>query len=68
MASDKAEGEIAEQLGKVLAQLQGGGMKNIGSIIFTDLEYGGCHWHPSAKDDQQIATLVIDYLKSKKIW
>lgn len=68
MASDKAEGEIAEQVGKVLAQLQTGGMKNIGSIIFTDLEYGGCHWHPSAKDDQQLANRVIDYLEAKKIW
>lgn len=68
MASDNVEGEIAEQVGKVLAQAKAGGVKNIDSIIFTGLEYGGCHWHPSAKDDQQIAKLIIDHLKSKRIW
>ena len=68
MASDKAEGEIADQVGKVLAQLKANGTQNIDSIIFSGLEYGGCHWHPSAKDDQQIANRIIEHLKAKKIW
>ncbi|PUA27296.1 MAG: hypothetical protein B0W54_11910 [Cellvibrio sp. 79] len=68
MASDKAEGEIANQVGKVLAQVKAAGMKNIDSIIFTGLNYEGCHWHPSAQDDKLVADLLIAHLKSRKIW
>ncbi|WP_039912661.1 SGNH/GDSL hydrolase family protein [Cellvibrio mixtus] len=68
MASDKAEGEIANQVGKVLAQVKAAGMKNIDSIIFTGLDYEGCHYHPSAKDDKLVADLLIAHLKSRKVW
>jgi len=68
MASDKAEGEIANQVGKVLAQVKAAGMKNIESIIFTGLDYEGCHYHPSANDDKLVADLLIAHLKSRKIW
>lgn len=68
MASDKANGEIADQVGKVLAQVKASGMKKIDSIIFTGLDYEGCHWHPSAKDDKLVADLLINHLKAKKVW
>lgn len=68
MASDKMEGELAAQVGKVVATLKADGVKKIDSIIFKDLAYEGCHWHPSAKDDQLLAELLIDYLKTNKIW
>lgn len=68
MASDRVEGEIASQVAKVLEQLKASGLKKIDSIVFRDLDYQGCHWHPSAKDDKLIADLITQHLKTKKIW
>ena len=68
MASDRMEGEIADQLAKVLKLVKNAGVKKIDSIIFKDLEFGGCHWHPSAKDDQLLADTLTHYLKSHKVW
>lgn len=68
MASDKTEGEIAAQITKVAEQLKSSGLKKIDTLIFTGLDYQGCHWHPSAKDDQLIADLLTNHLKSHKIW
>jgi hypothetical protein len=68
MASDQAEGEIATQVGKVIATLKADGMKKVDSIIFSGLDYQGCHWHPSAKDDKLLADLLIKHLQNKKVW
>ena len=68
MASTNAENEIANQVAKVLEQLKASGMEKIDSIIFSGLDFQGCHWHPSAKDDKLLADLITNYLKSKKIW
>lgn len=68
MASDQAEGEIAAQVSKVIASLKADGLKKIDSIIFTGLDYQGCHWHPSVNDDKLITSLLIDYLKANKAW
>lgn len=68
MASTNAENEIANQVGKVLEQLKASGMKKIDSIIFSGLDFQGCHWHPSAKDDALLAKTITDYLESRKVW
>ena len=68
MASTNAENEIANQVTKVLEQLKASGMKNIDSIIFSGLDFQGCHWHPSAKDDKLLSELLIKHLQSKKVW
>ena len=68
MASTNAENEIANQMTKVLEQLKASGMKNIDSIIFSGLDFQGCHWHPSAKDDKLLSELLIKHLQSKKVW
>jgi hypothetical protein len=68
MASDQTEGEIAAQVGKVIATLKANGLKKVDSIIFTGLDYKGCHWHPSAKDDKLLADLLITHLQSKNFW
>lgn len=68
MASDKMEGELATQLGKVAASLKNDGVKKVDSIIFSGLDYKGCHWHPSVNDDKLLAELLIDYLKTNKVW
>lgn len=68
MASDQAEGEIAAQVGKVIAALKSDGLKKIDSIIFKGLDYKGCHWHPSTKDSELLADLIIEHLKAKKVW
>ncbi|MDR7090445.1 SGNH/GDSL hydrolase family protein [Cellvibrio fibrivorans] len=68
MASDKMEGELAAQVGNVVATLKADGLKKVDSIIFSGLDYQGCHWHPSAKDDKLLADLLIDYLSKNKAW
>lgn len=68
MASDQMEREIATQVNNVIAQLTADGIKKVDSIIFTGLDYKGCHWHPSVRDDKLIAELLINYIKSHKIW
>ncbi len=68
MASDRMDGEVANQVNKVIEQVKAEGLKKIDSIIFTGLEYQGCHWHPSAKDDKLLADLLINYLEPKKVW
>lgn len=68
MASTNAKNEIADQMTKVLDQLKASGMKNIDSIIFSGLDFQGCHWHPSAKDDKLLSELLIKHLQSKKVW
>ncbi|HEY0893773.1 MAG TPA: hypothetical protein VGE32_12000, partial [Cellvibrio sp.] len=60
--------ELAAQMGNVVASLKADGLKKIDSIIFTGLDYKGCHWHPSVNDDKLIAGLLIDYFKTHKIW
>lgn len=68
MASDQTEGEIAKQVGKVVANLKADGLKKIDSIVFTGLDYKGCHWHPSTKDDALLADLIIKHLQTRKVW
>jgi lysophospholipase L1-like esterase len=68
MASDQMEGELATQINKVIAALKADGLKKIDSIIFKGLDYQGCHWHPSVKDDQLLAGLLIEYVESNKLW
>lgn len=68
MASDKMEGELATQVGNVVATLKTEGLKKVDSIIFSGLDYQGCHWHPSLNDDKLLAALLIDYLKTNKVW
>ena len=67
MASDKMEGELAKQVETVLANAKTSGIKKIDFIRFTGLDYQGCHWHPSAKDDQLLADLLIKFI-DEKVW
>ncbi|MEN0039600.1 MAG: SGNH/GDSL hydrolase family protein [Cellvibrio sp.] len=68
MASTNADNEIANQVSKVLAQLKDAGIKKIDTIIFSGLDFKGCHWHPSAADDKILSELIIKHLNSRKIW
>lgn len=68
MASTNAENEIANQVSKVLAQLKHADIKKIDTIIFSGLDFKGCHWHPSAADDKILSDLIIKHLESRKIW
>lgn len=68
MASDQMEREIATQVGNVIDQLTADGIKKVDSIIFTGLDYKGCHWHPSTQDDVLLADLIIKHITKNKIW
>ena len=68
MASDQLAGEIATQVTKVVATLKTDGMHNVDSIIFSELDYQGCHFHPSTKDHAQLADSIINHIQTKDIW
>lgn len=68
MASDQMQGEIAEQVTEVAANAKRLGVTSIDYLIFKNLDYSGCHWHPSAQDNQYLAEQLIDWLTSKKVW
>lgn len=69
MASDAFEGEIAQQVEKVVAQAKAAGNKRIDLLVFKNLDQGGCHWHPSAKDDRMLNTLINDFISTQPdIW
>jgi lysophospholipase L1-like esterase len=67
-ASTNFQGEIQLQVEKVLAELNAEGETKIASIFFSGLEYSGCHWHPSVKDDEALATLLIEKISANPTW
>jgi lysophospholipase L1-like esterase len=54
-ATDMAEGEIAAEEKKVVDQARAAGDSRITFIAINGLAMTGCHFHPSAGDDQTIA-------------
>ncbi|RYY04657.1 MAG: endoglucanase E [Gammaproteobacteria bacterium] len=67
-ASKDYNGEIQSQVEKVIADLKASGETKIDSIFFSGLEYGGCHYHPSVKDDETVAALFIEKISANPKW
>ena len=68
-ASTNFNGEIKLQVEKVIADLKAVGETRIDSVFFSGLEYSGCHSHPSVKDDELVAKLLIDKISANKsLW
>ncbi|HEY6528197.1 MAG TPA: SGNH/GDSL hydrolase family protein [Cellvibrionaceae bacterium] len=67
MASDQMQGEVASQMQKVAAQLRAAGVTQLQAIEFKHLSYSGCHGHPSVKDGQLLAKLLIEHLNALKL-
>lgn len=65
MASKASEGEIAQQVDKVVEETKAAGIKRISALIFDNLDQAGCHWHPSAKDDRILKQLLMDFLSAQ---
>jgi lysophospholipase L1-like esterase len=63
-ATDGVNTEIRDEVQKVVAQLRDAGETNIGFIPISGLSMSGCHWHPSAADDQVIANALIAYMEA----
>ena len=68
-ASTNFNGEIKSQVEKVIADLKSAGETRIDSVFFSGLEYSGCHSHPSVKDDELVAKLLIDKISANEsLW
>ena len=67
-ASTKFDGEIKTQVEKVVSDLKAEGETKIDSVFFDGLEYAGCHYHPSVKDDELVATLLIEKIAANPKW
>lgn len=65
MASDAFNGEIAQQAEKVVAQAKAAGNNRIALRVFKNLDQGGCHWHPSAKDDRLLKQDILDFISNQ---
>lgn len=61
-ATDKADGEIAAEAGKVVEQLRAQGIADIGFATLKGLSFGGCNSHPTVADDRRIADAVAGYV------
>lgn len=68
-ATGLAGGEIADEVAKVADQLKAGGEKRLAYLPLKDLVMGGCHFHPSAADDQTIANALIKVIDAQPgVW
>ncbi|MFP5392371.1 MAG: SGNH/GDSL hydrolase family protein [Gammaproteobacteria bacterium] len=68
-ATDALEGEIQSQAGQVVQALKGGGDARVAFMPVKGLEWGGCHWHPSVKDDAAISASLIQLLDAQPgVW
>ncbi|MEO8016287.1 MAG: GDSL-type esterase/lipase family protein [Pseudomonadota bacterium] len=66
-ATDMAEHEIAQEAGKVAAQLQSTGDNRVAFIAIDGLEMTGCHWHPSLADEDKIAEKLIRFIDERHL-
>ncbi|WAC47958.1 GDSL-type esterase/lipase family protein [Asticcacaulis sp. SL142] len=65
MASDQSGGEIRDQVLQVEKTLKSQGETQVDTIIFTGLDYAGCHAHPSVADDVILKGLLTDYIDAR---
>lgn len=65
MASENIEREIANQVEAVKAILASEGETRVDTLIFTGLDYAGCHAHPSVADSQIIKSLLINLIDAR---
>lgn len=65
MASDQSDGEIRDQVLQVEKSLESQGETKVDTIIFTGLDYAGCHAHPSVADDLKLKSLLTDYIDAR---
>jgi lysophospholipase L1-like esterase len=65
MASDQSDGEIRDQVLQVEKALEAQGETQVDTIIFTGLDYAGCHAHPSVADDLKLKGLLMDYIHAR---
>jgi lysophospholipase L1-like esterase len=67
-ATDMADGEIADEAGKVVRQRQQQGDLRVAFIEISGLNFGACDWHPSLADDGVIAEKLIHQIDRDSLW
>ncbi len=68
-ATEKADGEIEAEVGKVVGRLKAGGEKRVAFLPIDGLSFGGCHAHPSVADDGVIAAKLEGVIDAQPgIW
>jgi lysophospholipase L1-like esterase len=69
LSSEALNGEFTQQVEKVATQVQKDKSIKLATLIYKGLDFSSCHWHPSVKDDQAIAKIIIDKIEQQKgIW
>jgi lysophospholipase L1-like esterase len=54
-ATDTANGEVAEEAGRVVERLKAAGERRIAFVPIAGLQFSGCNYHPSLADERTIA-------------
>ncbi len=68
-ATDGADGEIREEVEKVVAKLQAVGERKVSFIPIDGLAMTACHWHPSLSDHLRIADELTDFIDQRpELW
>lgn len=68
-ATDLANGEIADEVAKVTAQLKQAGETRVSFVKVAGLQMTGCHSHPSVADDKAISDKLVAVIDGvAKVW
>ena len=68
-ANDMADGEIQQEVKKVVERLQAAGDRRVGLVEYPPMELTACDWHPSLADHRKMAQALIDYIESRSdLW
>jgi lysophospholipase L1-like esterase len=68
-ATDGADGEIQNEVEKVVAKLRASGEQKVAFIPVNGLEMTACHWHPSSTDNLRIAEVLTEFIdRHPELW
>lgn len=68
-ATEMANGEIAAEAQKVVAQRKQGGDEHISFVAVTGLNFGACDWHPSLADEKLISAKLVQAIDAdEQVW
>ncbi|MCE4555751.1 SGNH/GDSL hydrolase family protein [Pelomonas cellulosilytica] len=63
------DAEVRAEVARVAERLKRAGVERLGFVPVAGLSLAGCHWHPSAADDRQIADAIVRHLDVQKdVW
>jgi len=68
-ANDAMDGEIQDEVRRVVGQLQAAGEKQVAFVAFNHLQLAACDWHPSLADHEMMAAALRQFIDARpELW